>query len=185
MLYISCLFLTDCQPCVGQKWTRVAWESYLHGQATVLGNTQIQQQPLSPLVTSMCLVHDLPWVEKGSRRAHSPLTAQYEDAPFTVTRTASKLVQKKNMKSWKLLSWRPTVSLVGDYSHIWYCLHRHRALRSSMKSEDSGNFTSNLGVKHKSLLLIINEVITEHHTKILNAAPGSNICSESIPGTCW
>lgn len=43
------------------------------------------------------------------------------------------LCNRENTKSWRLLSWRPTVSSVGNCSHIQRCLGHPAAPRSSMK----------------------------------------------------
>lgn len=52
---------------------------------------KILQQPLNPQAIHTCPVHALSQAEK--HRIHGPMTAQYEDIPFTIARTAKKLVK--------------------------------------------------------------------------------------------
>lgn len=86
----------------GQKQIRVAQECYSCGWATELGNVQIWQQPLSSVVTSMCLVHALLRAERGSTRIRGPMSTKYEGISFPMTRTAIKLMQQREYEVMKI-----------------------------------------------------------------------------------
>lgn len=87
----------------------------------VLGNMQILQQPLNPLCVSGPR-STLSWKTQKDSWPHSMKTYPSLQQGLPIS-----LWSRENMKPWKLLSWRPTVSLEGNCFCIQYCLSHYTA----------------------------------------------------------